>query len=240
MQPISGVRIVDMGVKMGQNGVDNGALFFDNVRIPREYMMNKYSDVDAQGNFTSETNHIPSRFFKVTERLLSGRLCIASLAMGATRASMYIGIKYAMQRLGVGATGKSDTPIFEYQLQQNALLPLLARTLAVNINHNAIKKAFANPKGREHEILMMCCIDKCLVVWNLDRVATTCRERSGGQGYLACNRFGEYIALAHASMTAEGDNRVLMIKIVKDLMTNIGNKKSSLPKLTLCPKTQLP
>ena len=87
---------------------------------------------------------------------------------------------------------------------------------------------------------MMCCIDKCLVVWNLDRVATICRERSGGQGYLACNRFGEYINLAHASMTAEGDNRVLMIKIVKDLMSNIASKKSQLPKMTLCPKNQLP
>jgi acyl-CoA oxidase len=73
---------------------------------------------------------------------------------------------------------------------------------------------------------MMCCIDKCLVVWNFDRVVNICRERCGGQGYLACNRFGEYMALAHAGMTAEGDNRVLMIKIVKDMMTNIQSKKS--------------
>lgn len=87
---------------------------------------------------------------------------------------------------------------------------------------------------------MMCCISKCLVVWNLNTVATTCRERSGGQGFLACNRFGEYINIAHAAMTAEGDNRVLMIKVVKDMMTNIGSKKSALPKMTLCPRTQLP
>ena len=87
---------------------------------------------------------------------------------------------------------------------------------------------------------MLCCIDKCLVVWNLEKTATTIRERCGGQGYLACNRFGEYIALSHAGMTAEGDNRVLMIKIVKDMMTNIGAKKSTLPKLNLCPQNQLP
>jgi hypothetical protein len=41
-------------------------------------------------------------------------------------------------------------------------------------------------------------------------------------------------------MTAEGDNRVLMIKIVKDMMSNIASKKSQLPKMTLCPKNQLP
>jgi acyl-CoA oxidase len=105
-----------MGVKMGQNGVDNGALYFDNVRIPRENLMNKYSDVDEKGNFTSETDKIQSRFFKVTERLVSGRLCIASLCIGATRSTLYIGIKYAMQRKGAGPTGESDTPIFNYQL----------------------------------------------------------------------------------------------------------------------------
>jgi acyl-CoA oxidase len=76
--------------------------------------MNRFSDIDEKGNFTSETKNIPSRFFKVTERLLSGRLCIASLCMGATRSCLYIGIKYAMQRMGVGASGKSDTPIFAY------------------------------------------------------------------------------------------------------------------------------
>jgi acyl-CoA oxidase len=111
---MSGVTIREMGIKMGLNGVDNGSLLFDNVRIPRENMMNKYGDVDANGNFSSEVAHIPSRFFKVTERLVSGRVCIASMAMGATRACLFVGIKYAMQRLAVGSTGKSDTPIFNY------------------------------------------------------------------------------------------------------------------------------
>jgi acyl-CoA oxidase len=65
--------------------------------------------------------------------------------MGATRSCLYIGIKYAMQRLSVGPKGKSDTPIFAYQLQQNAIIPLLARSLAINISHNRIKKIFAQP-----------------------------------------------------------------------------------------------
>ena len=30
------------------------------------------------------------------------------------------------------------------------------------------------------------------------------------QGYLSCNRFGVFLGLAHAAMTAEGDNSVLM------------------------------
>lgn len=43
-----------MGYKMGQNGVDNAALTFSQVRIPRENMMNRYTDVDASGKFNTK------------------------------------------------------------------------------------------------------------------------------------------------------------------------------------------
>jgi acyl-CoA oxidase len=92
---IQGVTVVDMGVKMGLNGVDNAAIKYNQVRIPRVNMMNRYADVTPEGVFLSEVKRVPQRFFKVTERLLSGRICIASLANGASRACLYIAIKYA-------------------------------------------------------------------------------------------------------------------------------------------------
>lgn len=39
------VEINEMGMKLGLNGVDNAALKFHNVRIPRENMLNRYCDV---------------------------------------------------------------------------------------------------------------------------------------------------------------------------------------------------
>lgn len=54
-----GVVIQDMGVKMGCNGVDNGKLYFDHVRVPAENLLNRYSDVDRRtGQFSST---IPSK-----------------------------------------------------------------------------------------------------------------------------------------------------------------------------------
>ena len=90
-----GVRIRDLGVKIALNGIDNGTLAFNQVRVPRENLLNRYSDVDEDGNFTSSVSSISSRFFQHTERLLSGRLCIASACMGAMRAAIYIAIKYS-------------------------------------------------------------------------------------------------------------------------------------------------
>ena len=43
----------------------------------------------------------------------------------------------------------------------------------------------------------------------------------GGQGYLSANRLGECITWSHAGLTAEGDNRVLMQKVSKELMTTV-------------------
>lgn len=48
---LPGVTVKDMGIKIGVNGVDNAVLRFDNVRIPRVNMMNKYGDVDSNGDF---------------------------------------------------------------------------------------------------------------------------------------------------------------------------------------------
>ncbi|KAG0374130.1 hypothetical protein BGX24_010807 [Mortierella sp. AD032] len=66
------------------------------------------------------------------------------------------------------------------------------------------------------EVIRLCCVIKPLITWNAERVATTCRERCGGQGYLSVNRFGDMIGYAHAGMTAEGDNSVLMQKVAKE------------------------
>ena len=198
-------------------------------------MLNRFTDVDESGTYHSKVKSLDGRFFAVTEKLLSGRICIASMCVGASRACLYIAITYASKRLAVGPKGESDTPIFAYQLQQNALIPLLARSVSLGLLHVMCKDIYQNPAGHKDDLLSLCCVDKTLNGWNLERVASVCRERCGGQGYLAHNKFGDYIAVAHAALTAEGDNRVLMVKVCKDMMTNILKRGHKLPELQNCP-----
>eukprot|EP00955_Chlamydomonas_euryale_P026654 281117-Chlamydomonas_euryale.AAC.1 len=68
------------------------------------------------------------------------------------------------------------------------------------------------------EVTALVCAIKPLCAWHIETTATTCRERCGGQGYLSVNRFGSLLGFAHAGMTAEGDNRVLMQKVAKEVL----------------------
>lgn len=128
-----------MGFKIGLNGVDNGRLMFDHVRIPREGLLNAFNDVTEDGKFVSDLKKPSARFFKVADRLLSGRLCIASMCLAASKVTLHETIRYSQQRLAVGESGLSDTPIMSFQLQQNSIMPLLARTIVLNFGHIGAK-----------------------------------------------------------------------------------------------------
>lgn len=215
-----GVTIQDMGAKFGLNGVDNARLWFEDVQVPLDNLLSNFASFDENGNYSSPITGKRNRFLKMADQLLSGRLCIASMSISAAKMALVITLRYSQKRRAVGSDGKSSWPLINFQLQRNALMPLLARTYALNFAHNKVKNEYKFAEASKQQVIH-CCAIKALITWHAENTVTVCRERCGGQGYLAANMFAELLAGAHAGMTAEGDNAVLMQKVAKELISDM-------------------
>lgn len=83
-----------MGHKLGCNGVDNAKLAFHNVRTPRTHLLNQITSVSKDGIITSKVKGLRNRFLAQAEQLVSGRLCIAAMMLGAVKVALTICAKY--------------------------------------------------------------------------------------------------------------------------------------------------
>lgn len=100
------------------------------------------------------------------------------------------------------------------------------------MGYNKAKDIFADPTGREHEQVRIFCAIKCMAGWTLRDLSNVCRERCGGGSFLMHSIIPLGLEGAHSGMTAEGDNRVLMQKVVKDIFEDVRKKRHNMPKLT--------
>jgi acyl-CoA oxidase len=235
-----GVSIDDMGHKMALNGVDNARIILRNVKVERTDMLNKYSDIDENGKFVSSIPGKRQRFLVAANRLLSGRICIASMMLAGAKLTLLVTSKYASERLSNGKTGKSDTPINTFQIFQNQITPLIARTVVYNSALLSIRKIYSdyciNPSQYSPEafnnIIRLCCVIKPMIAWHANEIGNICRERCGGMGYLSINRVEGMVAMAHSGITAEGDSAVLMQKVSKEYVEDFTKKIIEAPKVT--------
>ncbi|MDX1396800.1 MAG: acyl-CoA dehydrogenase family protein, partial [Gemmatimonadota bacterium] len=75
-EPAAGVTIEDCGDKIGLRGVDNGRLSFDQVRIPRDHLLDRFASVSAEGAYSSPIASQGRRFFTMLGTLVGGRVAV--------------------------------------------------------------------------------------------------------------------------------------------------------------------
>jgi acyl-CoA oxidase len=216
----AGVSVRDCGVKMGLNGVDNGRLMFDHVRIPRENLLNKFGDVTADGRYVSSVSSIHKRFLLTIGELVGGRVGVAGTALTQTLTCLSIAIRYAEQRRQFGPANKPEIPILDYTTHQYILFPLLARTIAYKTAHLYVKDRYADRTPADSEaVTVLAGGIKALATWHAVEAMQKCRELCGGNGFGAMNRIGVFATSHNVAVTYEGENSVLLSQVGKSLLT---------------------
>ncbi len=225
---LDGVRVGDDGAKMGLNGVDNGRLWFDGVRVPRENLLNRYADVSEAGVYSSDIENPDRRFFTMLGTLVQGRVSVGGAGIAASKVAITIAVKYALKRRQFGAPGTDDEELLlDYGLHQRRLLPRLAKTYALHAAQQVLigqlHEVLGDPETPERDrraLESRAAGTKAYGTWHATDTIQEAREACGGAGYLAANRFAALKADTDVFTTFEGDNHVLLQLVAKGLLTD--------------------
>lgn len=242
---LRGVGGDDDGLKGGLNGIDNGRLHFDHVRIPRTNLLNRYGDVAPDGTYSSPIESPGRRFFTMLGTLVQGRVSLDGAATNAAKMALQIAVTYGNQRRQFADASGEETVLLDYQLHQRRLIPLIATAYAQSFAHERLLNAFhavfsgENDTDEAREDLeTLAAALKPLSTWNALDTLQEAREACGGQGFLAENRLVGLRADLDIYVTFEGDNNVLLQLVAKRLLTDVSKKfttgeKSEVARLAL-------
>lgn len=226
---LPGVTIKDCGRKMGLNGVDNGVIYFDQVVIPKENMLDKFASVNKEGKFESPISSDNRRFFTMLGTLVGGRIGIPRSGLSAAKTGLTIAIKYGDQRKQFGPEGGSEIPILNYSTHQRRLMPLLANAYALHFTLQYLTERFlARTEEEMQEIEALAAGLKAFATWNTTQTLQECRECCGGKGYLSENRIDDLKNDTDIYTTFEGDNTVLLQLVAKSRLTEFKQEFSSM------------
>ena len=219
--PLPGIRIADCGHKMGLNGVDNGILWFNKVRIPRDALLGRFAEVDREGQYTSPIVSSGKRFFTMLGTLVGGRVSVAAAGVSVSKTALTIAIRYGAMRRQFGPEDAPETPILDYPIHQRRLLPRLATTYALNFAVRHLVDCYTGRIETEpQKVEAMAAAIKAMTTWHNNETVQECRERCGGQGFLTINRLPGLKADSDVFATFEGDNVVLMQLVAKSVLTD--------------------
>jgi len=223
--PMPGVSIEDCGPKAGLNGVDNGRLSFDNVRIPREALLNRFGDVSADGTYSSPIESDSRRFFTMLGTLIRGRVSVGGSAGSATKRALALAIRYGEQRRQFMTPDGDEVVILDYLGHQRKLLPALAKTYALHFAQEELVAKLHDidssaPEEEQRELESRAAGLKALNTWHATATIQAAREACGGSGYLAENILPGLKADTDVFTTFEGDNTVLLQLVAKGLLTS--------------------
>ncbi|MFN8090450.1 MAG: acyl-CoA dehydrogenase [Mycobacterium sp.] len=223
---LPGVTTSDCLYKGGLPGVDNGRIMFDHVRIPRENLLNKYADVEPDGTYTSPIENQNRRFFTMLGTLIRGRVTVGGAAAAAARVALDIAVRYSLERKQFKSPDGGEVVILDYLVHQRRLLPLVARSYALQFAQNELvskihdlQTADDPDPEEQRELESRAAGLKAANSWHASAAIQEAREACGGAGYLAENRLIALRADTDVFTTFEGDNHVLYQLVAKSMLT---------------------
>ncbi|XP_022867012.1 peroxisomal acyl-coenzyme A oxidase 1-like [Olea europaea var. sylvestris] len=224
--PLPGITLGDIGTKFGNgayNTMDNGVLRFDHVRIPRDQMLMRVSQVTREGKY--KQSDVPRQLVYGT--MVYVRQTIVADASCALSRAVCIATRYSAVRRQFGSqNGGPENQVINYKTQQSRLFPLLASAYAFRFVGEWLKWLYTDvtQKLQANDFSTLPEVHACTAGLKSLTTSVTadgieeCRKLCGGHGYLCSSGLPELFTVYVPACTYEGDNIVLLLQVARFLM----------------------
>jgi acyl-CoA oxidase len=221
---LPGIRVESMGESGGLNGLDYAKIWFEDVAVPRENLLDRHAEVDDKGRYTCHLSSSGHRLNALLGTLVVGRGLLASGASAGAKRCLSLAIKYSDKRRQFKSSSDTlERKLLSYQAHQRALMPRLATLLAID----AARRTLAQ---QQHEYFEDSLKDRKLETYTSSlkayassfavETAQVCREACGGEACLTENLLTGLRGDLDLFTTMEGDNRVLSFMVARNLLTD--------------------
>lgn len=226
---LPGLKVEDNGYKLGLNGVDNGKIWFNQVTVPKDNLLNKYGNILEDGTYYSDIKNPNKRFFTMLGTLVGGRICVARAGLAGAKMALTIAIKHALQRRQFNDSLKAQEDLLmDYPTHQLRLIPLVAKAYVYHITLDSMMEQYCDEsKPDKRKVETQAAGLKSIITWYANSTIQECREACGGKGYLLENRIGDLKNDVDIFTTFEGDNTVLLLLAAKGVLSDFKSEFNS-------------
>uniref|UniRef100_A0A1L8DZ32 Acyl-coenzyme A oxidase n=1 Tax=Nyssomyia neivai TaxID=330878 RepID=A0A1L8DZ32_9DIPT len=229
--PLPGIKVGDIGAKMGLKSTNNGFLGFTNHRIPRENMLMKNAQVLEDGTFVKAPASVLTYGTMVYVRVHIVNDSANYLAQAATIATRYSVIR----KQSPINPDEPEPQILNHVTQQNKIFPQIAKSVIFTMSGKFLLQMYQQvmqdiDKGQYDGLAdlhaLSCCL-KAITTRESSMGIEVCRLSCGGHGYLKCSGFPDIYGFNTAAETYEGEHVILLLQTARFLMKAVSNPEIS-------------
>ncbi|CAG9581086.1 unnamed protein product [Danaus chrysippus] len=221
--PLPGIKVGEIGPRMGFSSADNGFLGFNNFRIPRNNMLMKHAQVQKDGTYVK-----PARHGKLTyQTMVFVRVTLVNEAAFNLSKAVTIAVRYsAVRRQSEMRPNEPEPQILDYPTQQHKLFIGIATAHAFQLTANWLWNTFKSvlsdmKKGDVGTLPELHALSSCLkAVCTSDAalLIEQCRYACGGHGYMLSSNLPYIYSFVAATRTYEGDYTILLLQTARFLV----------------------
>ena len=221
---LPGIVLGDCGPKLGMNGIDNGWVIFNSVQLPYFNLLDKYSQVNEQGEFVSSIKKKTQRFALQLAALSGGRILVANTSTKVMMNMLGLALRYLTVRKQFGDKSYQENQVINYPSVQKKMFPFWSRAIINNIFVDKIHKDWQNSNNNPtsektlKEIHALCSYVKTRCTYDSLQTLYNVRELCGGHGYSSYSLIGNIINSQNVQITWEGTNDILIQQTAKFLL----------------------